>query len=61
MNELLLIQNMTYMKPIVTRVYVVQPGLSKKGASEKQLALLSVTENYLMETYKLPFAVIASA
>ena len=61
MNELLRIQNMSYMKPIRTRVYIVQPGLSKKGASEEQLTLLSVTENYLMETYKLPFLVIASA
>ena len=43
MNELLRIQNMSYMKPIRTRVYIVQPGLSKKGASEEQLTLLSVS------------------
>jgi superfamily II DNA or RNA helicase len=61
MNELLRIQNMTHMKPITTRVHIVQPGLSREGASNKQLALLSVTENYLMETYKLAFTVIASA
>jgi hypothetical protein len=41
-------------------VFVVQPGLSKTKVSPEQLELLSVTENYLMETYMLPFVVIAS-
>jgi hypothetical protein len=47
--------------PIRVRLYVVQPGLSKAVASHDQLQLLSVTENHLMETYQLPFGVIASA
>jgi superfamily II DNA or RNA helicase len=37
---------------------VVQPGLSKSGASDAQLALLGVTELYLQETYAIPFTVI---
>jgi hypothetical protein len=41
-------------------VFIVQPGLSKARASRSQLELLSVTENYLMETFKVPFGVIAS-
>lgn len=42
------------------RIFVVQPGLSKSGASRDQLELLSVTENHLMETFRIPFGVIAS-
>jgi len=34
--------------------------LSRANASDDQLQLLGVTQNYLMETYKLPFGVIAS-
>lgn len=41
-------------------IFVVQPGLSKQKASNAQLELLAVTENYLLETYKIPFGVIAS-
>lgn len=41
--------------------YVVQPGLSLAEVSEKQLELLGVTENYLMETYKIPLTVIANS
>jgi len=46
--------------PVDISVFVVQPGLSKAAVSHEQLELLSVTENYLMETYQLPFTVIAS-
>ncbi len=42
------------------RIFVVQPGLSKARASAAQLALLSVAENYLLETYGVPFGVIGS-
>jgi hypothetical protein len=41
-------------------IHIVQPGLSKADATRDQLELLSVTENHLMETYRLPFVVIAS-
>jgi superfamily II DNA or RNA helicase len=43
------------------KIYIVQPGLSVSQASAQQLELLSVTENHLMETYKINFSVIANA
>ncbi len=42
------------------KIYIVQPGLSKGNASEQQLELLAVTENHLLETYKIDLEVIAS-
>ena len=42
-------------------IFIVQPGVSKQNVSSTQLLLMSVTENYLFETYQLPFGVIASA
>lgn len=42
------------------RMFVVQPALSKEGATPSQLALLAVTESYLAETYQVKFGVIAS-
>ncbi len=42
-------------------IYVVQPGLSKNSVSPSQLELLSITENYLHETFRLPFKIICSA
>ena len=42
-------------------IFIVQPGVSKAGASHDQLELLSVTENHLMETFRIPFGVIASS
>jgi hypothetical protein len=42
------------------KIFMVQPGLSKKKVSPEQLELLSVTESYLKETYLIPFGVIAS-
>lgn len=41
-------------------IFIVQPGLSKRRVSSSQLELLSVAETYRLETYQLPFAVIAS-
>jgi hypothetical protein len=58
---LLTIREMSRLCPISLKICIVQPGLSKAQASREQLELLSVTETYLMETYRLPFAVIASA
>jgi hypothetical protein len=61
-GELLLtIREMSRLCPVFLRIFIVQPGLSKAQASREQLELLSVTETYLMETYRLPFGVIASA
>ncbi|MCZ7674096.1 MAG: hypothetical protein M5U34_46705 [Chloroflexi bacterium] len=45
--------------PIHLSIFIVQPGLSSSPNID-QLRLLSVTENYLMETYQLPFKVIGS-
>jgi hypothetical protein len=47
--------------PVNLKIFIVQPGLSKSGATVEQRELLSVTENHLMETYKLKFSAIASA
>ncbi len=42
------------------KIYIIQPGLSAKNASEQQLELLAVTENHLLETYKIDLEVVAS-
>lgn len=55
------IREMSYMLPVSISIAIVQPGLSCAGVSPDQLQLLGVTENYLMETYQLPFQVVASA
>lgn len=59
-NGLFVIREMSRVCPVRLKIFVVQPGFSKSKASEDQLRLLSVTENYLMETYKIPFNVIAN-
>jgi hypothetical protein len=61
-SELLLtIREISRLYPVTLKIVAVQPGLSKEHASREQLELLSVTETYLMETYRLAFDVIASA
>ena len=42
-------------------IYVVQPGLSASKVTRDQLELLAVTENYLKETFAIPFGVVGSA
>ena len=42
------------------KISIVQPGLSKGGASVDQLDLLAVTELYLRETHAIELGVIAS-
>jgi hypothetical protein len=59
-DKLVTIREMARVSPVRLKIFVVQPGLSKSGATVEQRELLSVSENHLMETYKLPFAVIAS-
>ena len=54
------IREMSRTLPMNLGIFIVQPGLSKKEVTLDQRELLSVTENYLMETYKLHFGVIAS-
>ena len=45
---------------VTLKIFIVQPGLSKAAVSRAQLELLGVTENYLKETFAVPFGVIAS-
>ncbi|WP_186755965.1 DEAD/DEAH box helicase [Echinicola salinicaeni] len=42
------------------KIFIVQPGLSAESASEQQLELIAVTENHLLETYKIDLEVITS-
>ncbi|MCS6298417.1 MAG: hypothetical protein H8K09_19425 [Nitrospira sp.] len=56
-----LLETLREMSPttrITMKIVIVQPGVSKAAIREPQLRLLSVTENYLTETYQLPFQVI---
>lgn len=46
--------------PVDIDVSIVQLGVSKNSISQDQLQLLSVTKNYLMQTYQLPLKVIIS-
>ena len=60
-GELLLtIREMSRLLPVNLSIYIVQPGASQTNVTDDQLALMSVTEHYLSETYQLRFAVIAS-
>ena len=59
-DELRKIKRMNRDVRVEFKIFIVQPGLSKSEASSSQLELLSVTESYLMETYQVPFGVIAS-
>lgn len=45
---------------VLLRIYIVQPGVSKKELTREQLELLAVTETYLMETFNVPFGVVVS-
>ena len=59
-DELEKIKEISRYIPMRLKISIVQPGLSKSRASAAQLGLLSVTQNYLMETRNVPFGVIAS-
>jgi len=59
-NSLRRIMNMSLSLPVNFKIYIVQPALSIEKITPEQQELLSVTEDYLMETYQLPFGVIAS-
>ncbi len=59
-DSLIQILEMSRKIKVAFRILIVQPGMSKNNASDNQLELLSVTENYLMETYMIPFGVISS-
>lgn len=59
-DEIFEIMEMSRVYAVEMKIFIVQPGMSRAGATPDQLELLSVTENHLMETYQLPFGVIAS-
>ena len=59
-GDLLEVREMSKTGSMRARIFVVQPGLLKKNASDSQLRLLAVTENYLAETSKVGFGVLAS-
>ncbi|MFO1044493.1 MAG: DEAD/DEAH box helicase family protein [Planctomycetaceae bacterium] len=59
-QDLLRIRGRSEMQRVHLSVVIIQPGLSKAAVSSQQLELLAVTENYLKETFAVPFRVIAS-
>ena len=59
-EQVLTLRDMSKLLPVNFKIYIVQPGVSKAHASAAQLGLLSVTENYLAETYQLRLGIIAS-
>ena len=60
-EDLLRIREKVECQRMQLRVCIVQPGLSATQASSEQLELLSVTENYLIETFVVTLRVIGSA
>ena len=60
-NDLLRIAEMSRDRPVHMSIFIVQPGMSRGQASREQLELLSVTQHYLTETFRIPFTAIASA
>jgi superfamily II DNA or RNA helicase len=59
-KDLLRIREKADSQRVQLRVWIVQPGLSQGAASREQLELLAVTENYLLETFAVPFGIIGS-
>jgi len=55
------IREMSRICPVSLKIFAVQPAVSRSRASDAQQMLLGGTENYLFETYQVPFAVIGSA
>lgn len=59
-DDLLRIREKSRRTRVNLKVFVVQPGVSKASISRSQLELLGVTENYLKETFMVPFGVIVN-
>lgn len=59
-KDLLRIREKADRQQVRLRVFVVQPGLLRAAASQEQLELLAVTENYLLETFAVPLGVVGS-
>lgn len=58
--QLLQIRDMSRQAEVKLKIYIVQPGVSKSRVSNEQLRLLAVTENFLSDTYAIPFAMMCS-
>lgn len=58
-TDLISLRNKSRQMPVEFKICIVQPGLAS-NPSTSQLELLSVTENHLMATYQVPFAVIGN-
>lgn len=56
-DRLAQIRDLSRICAVTLRIYIVQPGLSKTGAADHQLALLGVTDRFLSETYQTPLKV----
>jgi superfamily II DNA or RNA helicase len=59
-KDLIRIREKAESQRVLLKIAIVQPGLSMAKASSAQLELLAVTENYLMETFAVPFTVVGS-
>lgn len=46
--------------PVEYEVFIVQPGMSIKSATDEQLVLIAVTENYIKEISAINLSIIAS-
>ena len=58
---LLAVREISHTWPVSLKIAMVQPGVSSALASNQQLTLIAVTENYLKETFNLPLEIITSA
>ncbi len=54
------IREMSHLCRVTLKIFIVQPGVSRESATPDQLRLMGVADNYLYETYQLPFGVIAN-
>ena len=59
-DDLLRIREKADTQRVHLRVFIVQPGVSKREITLEQLELLAVTENYLTETDNVPFGAVIS-
>ncbi|KQW30593.1 restriction endonuclease subunit R [Acidovorax sp. Root402] len=59
--QLLQIREMSRQSEVKIKIYIAQPGVSKSRVSNEQLRLLAVTENFLADTYAIPFVMMCSA
>lgn len=54
------IKRASFYKPIKSKIYIVQPGVTKSLISQAQLEVLTSAHTYLLETVNIPLSVICS-